>query len=151
MSHRHVLALACAATVFSPAAVAQPGDAHGIHVQAACLRATPAPRLLVDLSCASAMDCWSDPAVMGVLDVETGRTVSSAANDLVYVDEAGRVLAEPPMQGTIRAVWTLGLTEAGTPRRLQLVQGNATATAAFEPAADCKALPKAAVERLAGG
>ena len=67
------------------------------------------------------------------------------------LDAAGRLLAEPPMQGTIRAIWTLGLSAAAKPIRLQLVQGDETATAAFEPAADCAALPAAAVKRLSGG
>lgn len=132
-------------------AVAQPGDAHGIRVRAACLLATPSPRVLADLSCESAMDCWRDPASMDVLDAETGKRVGEGLKDLVYVDAAGRLLAEPPMQGTIRAIWTLGLSAAAKPIRLQLVQGDETATAAFEPAAECAALPAAAVKRLSGG
>lgn len=130
------------------AAEPPPGDAHGIRVRAACYQDT---RLLADLSCERAMDCWSDTAAMGVLDLETGRRLSASGNDLVYVDERGRLLSEPPMQGVIRAVWTFGLGSEAPPRRVQLAQGDETATSAFEPAADCAALPPAAVKRLAGG
>lgn len=132
-------------------AVAQPGDAHGIRVRAACLQGAPVPHLMADLSCENAMDCWRDPASIDVLDVQTGKRVGEGAKDLVYVDASGRLLAEPPMQGTIRAVWKLGLSESAKPGRLQLVQADETATAAFEPASDCSGLPAAAVKRLSGG
>lgn len=135
----------------SPLAGAQTEDAHGIRVRAACAQAQPTPRLLLDLSCESAMDCWSDPADVGVLDVDTGQRLAASGQDLVYVDAAGAPQAEPPMQGTIRAVWTAVLAAPLTAGRLQLVQGDETATAAFAPAADCAALPAAAVRRLAGG
>ncbi|MBU8977686.1 hypothetical protein JI752_016175 [Lysobacter sp. MMG2] len=135
----------------SLAAIAQTGDAHGIRVRAACLQAAPAPRLLLDLSCESAMDCWSDPADMGVIDVDTGQRLVASGPNLIYVDASGAPQAEPPMQGTIRAVWTLVLPAPVAAKRLQLVQGDETATAAFAPAADCAALPAAAVKRLAGG
>ncbi|GAA5082188.1 hypothetical protein [Lysobacter panacisoli] len=149
MPYRSIAVLAlCAFAV--PAALAQPGDAHGIRVRAACYQATPAPRLIIDLSCEHAMDCWRDPATIGVIDLETGKRVSSSANDLVYVDANGALLVEPPMQGVIRAVWTVGLGDAVLPKRVQLVQGDETATSAFEPAADCAALPPAAVRRLLG-
>lgn len=124
-----------------------PDDAHGIHVRAACYHAS---RLLADLSCERAMDCWRDPSEMGVLDLETGQRIDSSANDLVYVGPDGALLAEPPMQGEIRAVWTFALG-ADAPHKVQLVQGDETATAGFEPAADCGTLPAAAVRRLAGG
>lgn len=145
------LTLACAMACLCAPALAQAGDAHGIRVRAACVQALPMPRLLADLSCERAMDCWGDPAAMGVLDVATGARVGSAANHLVYVDDSGAVRADPPMQGTIRAVWAIGLAGPVTARRLQLVQGDETATAAFDVAADCSALPLAAVKRLAGG
>jgi hypothetical protein len=152
MSHRRrALILGCVLAVVTAPGLAQPGDAHGIRVRAACLQATPAPRLLVDLSCERAMDCWGDPSALGVLDVESGKRLGSTANDLVYVDATGTLRADPPMQGTIRAVWTLGLAEPLAAKRLQLVQGDETATAAFDVSADCNALPAAAVKRLAGG
>ncbi len=152
MTHRRPLALilGCALLVAVLPAAAQPEDAHGIRVRAACLQATPAPRLFADLSCERAMDCWSDPAAMAVLDTATGKRVGSTGNDLVYLDAAGAQRPEPPMQGTIRAIWRLGLSEAGVGKRLQLVQGDETATAAFDVAADCSALPPAALKRLGG-
>jgi len=154
MFHRHPL-LACFGLVLafaSPLAViAQTEDAHGIRVRAACAQPAPTPRLLLDLSCESAMDCWSDPANVGVLDVDTGQRLTASGHDLVYVDASGAPQAEPPMQGTIRAVWTAVLSAPLTAKRLQLVQGDETATAAFAPAADCAAIPAAAVRRLAGG
>jgi len=140
-----VLALA------SPFALAQTEDAHGIRVRAACVQPMPTPRLLLDLSCESAMDCWSDPADVGVLDVDTGQRLVASGHDLVYVDASGAPQAEPPMQGTIRAVWTVVLAAPLTTKHLQLVQGDETATAAFAPALDCAALPAAAIRRLAGG
>jgi hypothetical protein len=145
--------LLSATLLLAPAlhAAAQPGDAHGIRVRAACLAAVPSPRVLADLSCENAMDCWRDPAAMDVLDAQTGKRLGEGIRDLVYVDANGRLLAEPPMQGTIRAVWALGLSASAKPGRLQLVQGDETATAAFEPSADCAALPAAAVKRLSGG
>jgi hypothetical protein len=109
------------------------------------------PRLLVDLSCESAMDCWSDPAAMGVLDLDSGERLPASGHNLVYVDPAGALQAEPPMQGTIRAVWTLVFPGPVSAKRVQLVQGDETATAAFAPTGDCAALPAAAVKRLAGG
>jgi hypothetical protein len=152
MSHRTILAFACLPLVFaSAAAVAQGGDAHGIHVRAACLQEAPVPRLLVELSCESAMDCWGDPAAMGVLDVGTGERLVASGHNLVYVDPAGAMQTEPPMQGTIRAVWTLVLSDPLSAKRLQLVQGDETASAAFTPTGNCAALPAAAVKRLAGG
>ena len=152
MSHRPILAFACLPLALaSLAAFAQADDAHGIHVRAACLQAAPSPRLLVDLSCENAMDCWGDPAAMGVLDVDTGERLAVSGQNLVYVDPAGAPQAEPPMQGTIRAVWTLVLATPASAKHLQLVQGDETATSAFTPAADCAALPPAAVKRLAGG
>ncbi|MDR0183807.1 hypothetical protein [Lysobacter arvi] len=140
-----VLALA------SPLAPAQTEDAHGIRVRAACAQAAPAPRLLLDLACESAMDCWSDPANLEVLDVDTGQRLATSGRDLVYVDASGAPQAEPPMQGTIRAVWTAVLAGPLSAKRLQLVQGDETATAAFAPAADCAALPAAAIRRVGGG
>ena len=85
------LTLACAMACLCAPAPAQAGDAHGIRVRAACVQALPMPRLLADLSCERAMDCWGDPAAMGVLDVATGAPVGSAANHLVYVDDSGAV------------------------------------------------------------
>ena len=72
------------------------------------------------------------------------------ASGPVYVDEAGRVLEEPPMEGTIRAVWDISLPEAGAPARLRLYDDGAPATATFEPVAGCSALPEAAVKRRLG-
>ena len=152
MSHRTLLAsLGLVLALASPVAMAQTGDAHGIRVRAACAQATPAPRLLLDLSCESAMNCWSDPADLGVLDLESGERLATSGRDLVYVDASGAPQAEPPMQGTIRAVWTAVLAAPLTAKQLQLVQGDETATAAFAAATDCAALPAAAVRRLAGG
>ncbi|BDU18038.1 hypothetical protein [Lysobacter auxotrophicus] len=157
MSHRPLPAtLGLALMLASPFAIAQStdsqtGDAHGIQVRAACAQAVPAPRLLLDLSCESAMDCWSDPASLDVLDVDTGERVEASGRDLVYVDANGALQAEPPMQGTIRAVWTAVLGAPLAAKRLQLVQNDETATAAFAPAAECAAVPAAAVKRLAGG
>jgi hypothetical protein len=151
MSPHSLLASAALALVLSSQAVAQTGDAHGIHVRAACVQAAPTPRLLLDLSCENAMDCWSDPANLRVIDVETGEPLVSSGHDLVYIDAKGAPQAEPPMQGTIRAVWTAVLAAPLTAGRLQLVQGDETATAAFAPAADCAALPPAAIRRMAGG
>jgi len=152
MFHRPLLAsIGVSLMLASPFALAQAEDAHGIRVRAACVQAAPAPRLLLDLSCESAMDCWSDPANLDVLDVDTGERLAASGHDLAYVDAAGAVQAEPPMQGTIRAVWTAVLAAPLTARHLQLVQDDETATAAFAPAADCAALPAAAVRRLAGG
>lgn len=147
---RRLAACAALCLVVGLACAAEPpsDDAHGIRVRAACYQGA---RLLVDLSCERAMDCWSDTAAMGVLDLETGRRVSAPANDLVYVDARGGLLSDPPMQGVIRAVWTFGLGSETPPKRVQLAQGDETATSAFEPAADCAALPPAAVKRLAGG
>lgn len=150
MFHRR-LALILGVALLPTPVLAQTGDAHGIRVRAACLQATPAPRLLADLSCEQAMDCWGDPAALDVLDVETGKRLGSVANDLVYVDAAGALRPEPPMQGTIRAVWTFALAGPSAAKRLQLVQGDETATAAFDVAPSCAALPPAAVKRLAGG
>ncbi|MDI9237599.1 hypothetical protein QLQ15_01580 [Lysobacter sp. LF1] len=124
-----------------------PGDAHGIRVRAACYQAS---RLLADLSCERAMDCWRDPSAMGVLDLETGKRIDASTNDLVYIGPDGALLAEPPMQGQIRAVWTFALGPSA-PHKVQLVQGDETATSGFEPSADCATLPPAAVRRLAGG
>lgn len=152
MSRRSILAAACLSLMLSSTvAIAQVGDAHGISVRAACLQAGPMPRLLVDLSCESAMDCWSDPSALGVLDVDSGGRAVASGHNLVYVDPTGALQAEPPMQGTIRAVWTLVLSGPVSAKRLQLVQGDETATAAFAPSSDCAALPAAAVKRLAGG
>jgi len=152
MSHRPLLAsLGLVLALASTVAMAQTEDAHGIRVRAACAQAMPAPRLLLDLSCESAMNCWSDPADLGVLDLESGERLAASGRDLVYVDASGAPQAEPPMQGTIRAVWTAVLAAPLTAKQLQLVQGDETATAAFAPAADCAALPAAAVRRLAGG
>lgn len=152
MSHRTLLAsLGLVLALASTAAMAQTEDAHGIRVRAACAQAMPAPRLLLDLSCESAMNCWSDPADLGVLDLDSGERLATSGRDLVYVDASGAPQAEPPMQGTIRAVWTAVLAAPLTAKQLQLVQGDETATAAFAPAADCAALPAAAVRRLAGG
>jgi hypothetical protein len=153
MFHRHPLlaSIGLVLVLASPLAAAQTADAHGIRVRAACAQAAPTPRLLLDLSCENAMDCWSDPANVDVLDVDTGQRLAASGRDLVYVDAAGAPQAEPPMQGTIRAVWTAVLAEPLAARRLQLVQGDETATAAFTPAADCAALPAAAIRRLAGG
>ncbi|HEY0505487.1 MAG TPA: hypothetical protein VGD42_18535 [Lysobacter sp.] len=152
MSHRRLaLTLGGLLAVAAAPGTAQPGDAHGIRVRAACVQATPMPRLLADLSCERAMDCWGDPSALDVLDVQTGKRVGSGGNDLVYLDDAGTLRPDPPMQGTIRAVWTLGLAEPVAARRLQLVQGDETATAAFDVAADCAVLPAAAVKRLVGG
>lgn len=152
MSHRPLLAsLGLVLALASSVAMAQTEDAHGIRVRAACAQAMPAPRLLLDLSCESAMNCWSDPADLGVLDLESGERLATSGRDLVYVDASGAPQAEPPMQGTIRAVWTAVLAAPLTAKHLQLVQGDETATAAFAPAADCAALPAAAVRRLAGG
>ncbi|MFE0502487.1 hypothetical protein ACFW0P_17080 [Lysobacter soli] len=152
MSHRTLLAsLGLVLALASSVAMAQTEDAHGIRVRAACAQAMPAPRLLLDLSCESAMNCWSDPADLGVLDLESGERLATSGRDLVYVDASGAPQAEPPMQGTIRAVWTAVLAGPLTAKQLQLVQGDETATAAFAPAPDCAALPAAAVRRLAGG
>ncbi len=152
MSHRTLLAsLGLVLALASPVAMAQTEDAHGIRVRAACAQAMPAPRLLLDLSCESAMNCWSDPADLGVLDLESGERLATSGRDLVYVDASGAPQAEPPMQGTIRAVWTAVLAAPLTAKQLQLVQGDETATAAFAPAPDCAAIPAAAVRRLAGG
>ena len=152
MSHRTLLAsLGLVLALASSVAMAQTEDAHGIRVRAACAQAMPAPRLLLDLSCESAMNCWSDPADLGVLDLDSGERLAASGRDLVYVDASGAPQAEPPMQGTIRAVWTAVLAAPLTAKQLQLVQGDETATAAFAPAADCAALPAAAVRRLAGG
>ena len=152
MSHRPLLAsLGLVLALASSVAMAQTGDAHGIRVRAACAQATPAPRLLLDLSCESAMNCWSDPADLGVLDLESGERLATSGRDLVYVDASGAPQAEPPMQGTIRAVWTAVLAAPLTAKQLQLVQGDETATAAFAAAPDCAAIPAAAVRRLAGG
>jgi len=152
MSHRTLLAsLGLVLALASTVAMAQTEDAHGIRVRAACAQAMPAPRLLLDLSCESAMNCWSDPADLGVLDLDSGERLAASGRDLVYVDASGAPQAEPPMQGTIRAVWTAVLAAPLTAKQLQLVQGDETATAAFAPAADCAALPAAAVRRLAGG
>lgn len=150
MSRRSILAVTCL-MLSSAAAIAQVDDAHGIRVRAACLQAAPMPRLLVDLSCESAMDCWSDPAAIGVLDLVSGERLAASGHNLVYVDPAGALQAEPPMQGTIRAVWTLVFPGPVSAKRVQLVQGDETATAAFAPTGDCAALPAAAVKRLAGG
>ena len=151
MFRRSILAVVCLPLALSSVvAVAQIGDAHGISVRAACLQDAPMPRLLVDLTCESAMDCWSDPAALAVLDVDSGERLVASGHNLVYVDPAGALQAEPPMQGTIRAIWRLGLSEAGAGKRLQLVQGDETATAAFDVAADCSALPPAALKRLGG-
>jgi len=154
MFHRRPLiaSLGLALVVASPLVViAQTQDAHGIRVRAACAQPSATPRLLLDLSCESAMDCWSDPANVGVLDVDTGQRLAASGQNLVYVDASGAPQAEPPMQGTIRAVWTVVLSAPLTAKRLQLVQGDETATAAFTPAPDCAAIPPAAVRRLAGG
>jgi len=157
MSHRPLLAFLGLMLGFaSPLAAsqthdAQAGDAHGIRVRAACAQAVPAPRLLVDLSCESAMDCWSDPSNLDVLDTDSGQRLAASGRDLVYVDATGALQAEPPMQGTIRAIWTAALDAPLTAKRLQLLQGDETATAAFAPAAECAGLPAAAVKRLAGG
>ncbi|MDG2519239.1 hypothetical protein [Lysobacter soli] len=152
MSHRTLLAsLGLVLALASSLAMAQTEDAHGIRVRAACAQAAPAPRLLLDLSCESAMNCWSDPADLGVLDLDSGERLAASGRDLVYVDASGAPQAEPPMQGTIRAVWTAVLAAPLTAKQLQLVQGDETATAAFAPAPDCAALPAAAVRRLAGG
>ena len=145
------LALAFASALAPAQTQTQTPDAHGIRVRAACAQALPTPRLLLDLSCESAMDCWSDPANVDVLDVDTGQRLMASGHDLVYVDASGAPQAEPPMQGTIRAVWTVVLSAPLTAKRLQLVQGDETATAAFTPAPDCAAIPAAAVRRLAGG
>jgi hypothetical protein len=153
MFHRRPLlaSIGLMLVIASPLAIAQTEDAHGIRVRAACMQATPTPRLLLDLSCENAMDCWSDPANVGVLDVDTGQRLVASGHDLVYVDASGAPQAEPPMQGTIRAVWTAVLAAPLTAKHLQLVQGDETATAAFAPAVDCAALPAAAIRRLAGG
>ena len=152
MSHRTLLAsLGLVLALASSVAMAQTEDAHGIRVRAACAPATPTPRLLLDLSCESAMNCWSDPADLGVLDLESGERLATSGRDLVYVDASGAPQAEPPMQGTIRAVWTAVLAAPLTAKKLQLEQGDETATAAFAPAPDCAAIPAAAVRRLAGG
>jgi len=153
MHHRRPLlvSIAMVLALASPLAIAQTEDAHGIRVRAACAQAAPMPRLLLDLSCENAMDCWSDPANVDVLDVDTGQRLLATGHDLVYVDAGGAPQAEPPMRGTIRAVWTAVLAEPLTAKRLQLLQGDETATAAFAPAVDCAALPAAAIRRLAGG
>ncbi|MGO4222501.1 hypothetical protein AB4Y64_11695 [Lysobacter sp. TAF61] len=159
MSHRHcprplptvpvalLFALACAAPVM---AAAQP--AYGIRVHAACqLADAAAPRVLADLSCENAMTCWSEPETMSLLDAASAEGVASAPGQLLYVDASGNPLAEPPMQGTIRAVWAATISAPPVPRRLQLAIDGAAATAPFEPAGDCSALPPAVVKRLGGG
>lgn len=134
------------------ALAAQDDPVSGIRVRAACFETmAQSRRVLTDLSCESAMQCWSDTDRMRVRPAEAAQGDGDwAASGLVYVDEAGRVLEEPPMQGTIRAVWDLSLPEAAAPARLRLFDGDSPVTAAFEPVAGCSALPEAAVKRLLG-
>lgn len=167
MSHRHcpqittvaaraVLALGLVsvlpATAATQAAPAHAIKVHGIDVHAACqLAAGATSRLLVDLSCESAMSCWGEPDTMTLIDATTGEAVASSPGELLYVDAGGNVLADPPMQGTIRAIWAAAITAPPTPAKLQLAVDGVAATAAFEPTAECAALPAGAVKRLSGG
>lgn len=149
MSHRYCQALAMILAAAVPAA-AQSGG-HGIQVRAACyVDAGTGPRLLADLSCESAMNCWGDPGEMTLIDAETGAAVAAGPGNLAYVDDAGNVQAEPPMRGTIHAVWATVLDAPPPPKGVQLAIAGAAATATFTPAADCAALPAAAVKRLSG-
>ncbi|UNK51002.1 hypothetical protein MNR01_08425 [Lysobacter sp. S4-A87] len=151
LAARVVMALALATAVPATFA-AQPAPAYGIRVRAACLLTNAATtRVLADLSCESAMNCWSEPEAMSLLDAASDEGVAAAPGELLYVDGGGSVLAEPPMQGTIRAIWAATLEQPPAPRRLQLAVDGVAATAPFEPAADCAALPPAAVKRLSGG
>ena len=97
------------------------------------------------------MTCWSDPPVPVGLALGSAERRAASGRDLVCANAPGAPQAGPPMQGTIRAVWTAVLAAPLTAKHLQLVQGDETATAAFAPAVDCAALPAAAVRRLAGG
>jgi len=134
-----------------PAAPAAQSPAYGIRVRAACVVAgTATTRVLADLSCENAMSCWSQPESMSLLDAASGEGVAAAAGELQYVDAGGNVQAEPPMQGTIRAIWATTVEQPPGSRRLQLAMDGAAATAPFELAADCAALPPAAVKRLSG-
>ncbi len=145
--------IACAVLCLPTALMAAQDDpVSGIRVRAACFETmAQSRRVLADLSCESAMQCWSDTDRMRVRAADAAAGAADwAATGLVYVDEAGRVLEEPPMQGTIRAVWDLSLPEAGAPAKLRLFDEGAPVTAAFEPVAGCSALPEAAVKRLLG-
>lgn len=145
LSHPLLLTLlvACAWPVAGRAA-----EDFGVQVRAACYQQEgEGLRVLADLSCETAMDCWVDPDDMYVMDAASGEDAGWTINGLVFVDDAGKVLDEPPMQGTIRAIWDLG---ASRPGRVQLAHDGEPMTPGFEPAADCKALPAAAVARLLG-
>ncbi len=151
LATRAILALGMA-SVMPAAAATQATPAYGINVHAACSLAVGATsRLLADLSCESAMKCWSDPDAMTLIDATTGEVVASSPGELLYVDAGGKVLADPPMQGTIRAIWAAAIEAPPAPANLKLAVGGVAATAVFEPAADCAALPAAAVKRLSGG
>jgi hypothetical protein len=162
MPHRHcpritavaaraILALGLLAVLPATAAT-QAAPAYGIDVHAAGrLAAGATSRLLVDLSCESAMSCWGEPDAMTLIDATTGETVASSPGELLYVDSGGNVLADPPMQGTIRAIWAAAIAAPPAPAKLQLAVDGVAATAAFEPAAECAALPAGAVKRLSGG
>ncbi len=151
LAARAILALGLVAGGPVSAAV-QAAPAYGINVHAAChLAAGATSRLLADLSCESAMNCWGEPDAMTLLDATTGEAVASSPGEMLYVDAGGKVLADPPMQGTIRAIWAAAISAPPAPAKLQLAVDGVAATAVFAPAADCAALPAGAVKRLSGG
>jgi hypothetical protein len=151
LAARAILALGLVSVV-PAAAAAQAAPAFGINVHAAChLAAGATSRLLADLSCESAMSCWGEPDAITLIDAASGEAVASSPGELLYVDSGGKVLTDPPMQGTIRAIWATAIAAPPAPAKLQLAVDGVAATAAFEPAADCAALPAGAVKRLSGG
>lgn len=134
-------------TLFLSVAAALPVAAQD--VRGACYEVAGTTRLvLVETACEQALDCVADPGAMTARAADPAGDAVWAVNGPVFVGEAGQVLDEPPMQGTIRAVWGLALEEGHTPRRLQLVHDGQPIAAAFEPTPGCAALPAAAVKRL---
>ncbi|MFC3550309.1 hypothetical protein ACFOLC_04700 [Lysobacter cavernae] len=133
--------------LFLSVAATLPAAAQG--VRGACYEVAGTTRLvLVETACEQALDCVADPGAMTARDADPAVDTVWAVNGPVFVDDAGQVLDEPPMQGTIRAVWSLVLEAGHTPRRLQLVHDGEPVAAAFEPTPGCAALPPAAVKRL---
>ncbi|HEY5803648.1 MAG TPA: hypothetical protein VIT90_08160 [Lysobacter sp.] len=138
-----------AAAAVAPVIASQSAPGYGIHVRAACeLGDASASRVLADLSCESAMSCWGEPEALTLLDAADNVAVATAPGELLYVDANNTVLPEPPMQGTIRAIWAAAVEAPPAPRRLQLAINGIAVTAPFETAVDCAALPAAAVKRL---
>ncbi|RPE75784.1 hypothetical protein [Vulcaniibacterium tengchongense] len=112
----------------------------GVEVRA-CRQDDGAARKIVgELSCGSAVDCPIGPDGLSL------RAADGAGewpvSDPVFVDETGRPLDEPPMRGTIRALWRASLPAADAPDRLQLYFEGRPVGAPFVPGEDCSALPR---------